>query len=84
VSKAPTQNEPETPEGKPFVAPCRTLEATAPLRWLRLGWADMLRAPRLSLTYGFVLTLMSVAIAASPWAFGQRSTNGVTNGVRHP
>jgi uncharacterized membrane protein len=71
MSTPPVQSEPEAPENKPFVAPCRTLEATAPLRWLRLGWADMIRAPRLSLTYGFVLMLLSVAIAASTWAFGQ-------------
>jgi uncharacterized membrane protein len=52
------------------VAPCRTLELSAPLRWLRLGWADMMRAPRLSLTYGTVLMTLSVLIAAFTWHFG--------------
>lgn len=54
----------------PFVAPCRTLEMTAPLRWLRLGWNDMLRAPRLSLTYGTVLMALSMLIAAFTWRYG--------------
>jgi uncharacterized membrane protein len=54
----------------PFVAPCRKLELTAPLRWLRLGWADMARAPRLSLTYGAALMALSMLIAALTWRFG--------------
>jgi hypothetical protein len=37
------------PENMPFVASCRTLGVSAPLRWMRLGWSDMVRAPRLSL-----------------------------------
>jgi uncharacterized membrane protein len=54
----------------PFVAPCRTLELTAPLRWLRLGWADMVHAPRLSLTYGAALMALSMLIALFTWRFG--------------
>jgi len=59
-----------TPENIPFAAPCRRLEAGAPLRWLRLGWVDLARAPRLSLAYGAVLMLLSLAIAALSWRFG--------------
>ena len=40
------------------------------MRWLRLGWADMTRAPRLSLTYGAVLMALSMLIAALTWHFG--------------
>ena len=53
----------------PFVAPCRTLEMTAPLRWLRLGWMDVTRAPLLSLTYGLALTLLSLVIAMFTWRY---------------
>lgn len=66
----PVSDSPQSPENMPFVAPCRTLETMAPLRWLRLGWADMARAPRLSLTYGVVLMALSMLIAAFTWRFG--------------
>lgn len=59
----------ETP--LPLVAPCRALKTSAPLRWLRLGWQDIRHAPRLSLGYGFALTLLSMAVAGTTWAFGQ-------------
>lgn len=57
-------------EDLPFVAPCRTLDMAAPLRWLRLGWRDLVRAPRLSLIYGFVLTMLSLLITGFTWRFG--------------
>ena len=40
------------PGAQPFVAPCRSLDAAAPLRWLRRGWADLCAAPRLSFSSG--------------------------------
>lgn len=63
----PAAEAPSSPENMPFAAPCRTLDRTAPLRWLRLGWTDLMRAPRLSLAYGAVLTALSVLIAALSW-----------------
>lgn len=54
----------------PFVAPCRTIELAAPLRWLRLGWSDLTRAPLLSLTYGVALMALSMLVAALTWRFG--------------
>lgn len=54
----------------PFVAPCRILEMTAPLRWLRLGWRDVTRAPLLSLAYGLALTLVSLLITMFTWRYG--------------
>ena len=54
----------------PFVAPCRTLSAGAPFGWLRRGWADMLAAPRQSLTYGLVVVLLSFAVAVVAIRFG--------------
>jgi uncharacterized membrane protein len=46
-------------EPLPFVAPCRTLEPLAPLRWLRQGWQDLRSAPLLSLSYGLFTAALS-------------------------
>jgi uncharacterized membrane protein len=54
----------------PFVAPCRALSGGAPFGWLRRGWADMLAAPRQSLTYGLVVVLLSFAVAVVAIRFG--------------
>lgn len=70
MSTLPVSDNPQSPENLPFVAPCRTLDMAAPLRWLRLAWADMRRAPRLSLLYGLALMFLSVLIAALTWRFG--------------
>lgn len=70
MSTLPVSESPQSPENMPFVAPCRTLDMAAPLRWLRLGWDDMKRAPRLSLTYGLALMALSMAIAGLTWKFG--------------
>lgn len=58
------------PENLPFAAPCRTLDDAAPLRWLRLGWQDFLRARGVSLTYGLALTALSLLILLGTWRFG--------------
>ncbi|MDQ5770557.1 hypothetical protein [Thiothrix subterranea] len=34
-----------TEDTRPFVAPCRRLDTTAPLRWLKLGFQDFRQAP---------------------------------------
>lgn len=61
---------PQSPENMPFAAPCRMLDLSAPLRWLQLGWADLVRAPRISLAYGAVLMALSVLIAVLSWRYG--------------
>ena len=43
----------------PFVAPCRQLPASAPLRWIRRGWQDFRQAPAQSLAYGLVISALS-------------------------
>jgi uncharacterized membrane protein len=58
------------PDTLPFVAPCRQLELTAPLQWLRLGWEDFRRAPGPSLWYGGVLVLIGYALAFVTWKLG--------------
>ena len=35
----------------PFVAPCKKLSPWAPFRWIRLGVADLIKAPQQSLVY---------------------------------
>jgi uncharacterized membrane protein len=65
-----TLPDPGTPESLPFVAPCRALTPGAPLRWLALGWADMKRAPRQSLTYGFYIWALSALVSAIAWRYG--------------
>jgi uncharacterized membrane protein len=57
-------------EDLPFVAPCRMLGPTAPLRWLRLGWADLAAAPRQSLVYGFAIFLISATVSTIAWTYG--------------
>lgn len=70
MSPQPNTEPAQQPATTPFPAPCHHLALAAPLRWLRLGWADMMRAPRLSLTYGFVLMLISVLIGTLTWRYG--------------
>jgi uncharacterized membrane protein len=65
-----TLPEPGTPESLPFVAPCRDLAPGAPLRWIALGWEDMKRAPRQSLTYGLYIWALSLIVSLIAWRFG--------------
>ena len=70
MSNFPGDNPLKPAQDMPFIAPCRSLEMNAPLRWLRLGWMDLTRAPILSLTYGIALTLLSLMITMFTWRFG--------------
>lgn len=54
----------------PFVAPCRALTTTAPLDWLRRGWADFLAAPRQSLAYGSIVAVLGWLLAYVTIRFG--------------
>ncbi len=58
------------PAALPFVAPCRSLSPGAPLRWLRLGIADLRAAPRASLAYGIGISLLSLAVSYIGWRYG--------------
>ena len=70
MSNLPENNSSKSAQDMPFVAPCRTLDMAAPLRWLRLGWLDISRAPQLSLIYGLALTLLSLLITGFTWRYG--------------
>ncbi len=66
----PQADAPE-PIERPFAAPCKTLDMGAPLRWLRLGWRDLRRAPGLSLLFGAVILLVSLGVSAMAWWLGR-------------
>ena len=53
-----SQNPLENTHNLPFVAPCRDLDIEAPKRWIRLGIADLRRAPGISLAYGVTATIL--------------------------
>ena len=53
---------PQPADQRPMVAPCRQVPATAPLRWLKKGFADFKQMPMLSVMYGLVMMLISVVI----------------------
>lgn len=67
----PGPPEPSLEPERPFVVPCVTLDAGAPWRWLRLGWADFRRAPALSLLFGVVILAVSVGVSALAWQLGR-------------
>ncbi|MDH5370602.1 MAG: DUF2189 domain-containing protein, partial [Gammaproteobacteria bacterium] len=54
----------------PFVAPCNKINMNAPIRWLRLGWADIKKAPKQSLTYGFFIVVLSYCVSLMVWFYG--------------
>jgi uncharacterized membrane protein len=51
--------------------PCATLALDAPLRWRRLGWQDICRAPGLTLAFGLLITVLSFLVAALAWTLGR-------------
>jgi uncharacterized membrane protein len=54
----------------PFVAPCRPLGPTAPLRWLYLGFGDFCRACPQSLSYGFFMAFVMALVCWLAWEYG--------------
>jgi uncharacterized membrane protein len=59
------------PEARPFVVPCAMLMPDAPWRWLRLGWQDVRRAPGLTLSFGLLIVVVSILVAALAWTLGR-------------
>lgn len=57
-------------QGLPFVAPCKELDMGAPLRWIKLGYSDLVHAPKPSLTYGMAMVAIVYGIGAVALAFG--------------
>ena len=54
-----------------FVVPCADLRWSAPLRWLRAGWRDLVRAPAVTLVFGGIVVLVSAGVAAMAWQLGR-------------
>ncbi|MDH5599998.1 MAG: DUF2189 domain-containing protein [Gammaproteobacteria bacterium] len=54
----------------PFVAPCKKLKITAPINWLLLGWEDIKKAPKQSLTYGAFIVALSYVFSLLIWLYG--------------
>ena len=60
----------QTTEPRPFVAPCRELDAGAPLRWLKAGWQDVKAAPGISLAWGCSCWFLSTVVTLVAWKLG--------------
>ncbi|MCU0760387.1 MAG: DUF2189 domain-containing protein [Steroidobacteraceae bacterium] len=69
-TEPPPAGEPAAAEALPFVAPCRQVGLDAPLRWVRLGFADLRAAPLQSLAYGLGIFALSATISAIGWFYG--------------
>jgi uncharacterized membrane protein len=54
------ENETAAP---PLLAPSRNIDIMAPFGWLKKGWADVLRAPQQSLSYGIAVTVLSYLVS---------------------
>lgn len=55
---------------KTLIVPCRDLEVSAAFGWLRSGWSDFLKAPGVSLIYGFLVFLVTAMVAWLAWKLG--------------
>ena len=56
----------------PFVAPCKKLSPWAPVRWVRLGVADLLKAPQQSLVYGLTVAILIAVVSVLAWLRGSQ------------
>lgn len=54
----------------PFCAKVNIVPISAPLQWIHKGAEDMKKAPLVSLSYGLVLTALSMLLAYMAWTFG--------------
>lgn len=63
--------ENENPESQyPILAPCRNLTFSDPIKWLSLGFRDLLSAPMLSLGFGVVMAAMVATSLLAAWKLG--------------
>ncbi|MCB1555609.1 MAG: DUF2189 domain-containing protein [Xanthomonadales bacterium] len=56
---------------RPFAVPCRDVRPGQILDWLARGWRDYRGAPALSVLFGLVIALISVAISLLAWSLGR-------------
>ena len=65
------QDSTNTSDGRLIVAPCKDLELNAPIRWLKLAWQDIKRAPKVSISWGLIITLASLVVALLAFKLGK-------------
>lgn len=58
-------------DGRLIVAPCNNLKRNAPIRWLKLAWQDIKRAPQVSLIWGVIITIVSLIVALLAFKLGK-------------
>jgi len=54
-------------EFKPFLASCNKVGLDAPIRWVKMGWADYRRSLAISSVYGFLIMMVSYAVFFVAW-----------------
>ncbi len=60
MTESPVREDREnSADALPFAAPCKNLQTNTPIRWVKLGWQDLRRAPLQSLTFGAILVATS-------------------------
>jgi uncharacterized membrane protein len=55
----------------PFVAECNALAWNAAFSWLAAGWRDFKRVPRIALTYGLMIFVVSWGVSLFAWWLGK-------------
>jgi uncharacterized membrane protein len=55
----------------PFVAECHVLPWNAAFSWLAAGWRDFKRVPRIALSYGLIIFLVSWGVSLFAWWLGK-------------
>ena len=64
LATEPPATAPAPDSGSIFTLPLTELKASDPLQWIRLGWADFRRCPRIGLFYGLCFFAMGHALLA--------------------
>ncbi|HUU73733.1 MAG TPA: DUF2189 domain-containing protein [Burkholderiales bacterium] len=70
TDSTPSKDPENASDALPFAAPCKDLQANAPVRWIKLGWQDLRKAPAQSLGYGALLVALSYLLAFFAVTFG--------------
>jgi uncharacterized membrane protein len=55
----------------PFVAECHVLPWHAAFSWLAAGWRDFKRVPRIALSYGLIIFVVSWGVSLFAWWLGK-------------
>ncbi len=66
-----TLNSTASPSIAPAAPAIRRIDPEAPWHWLAAGWRDLWQAPRISLFYGALFSLVSALITVGLWAWGK-------------